>query len=605
MIITEKRVWRCLVWLPLFLILLGGAWSPLPAVPGEKGQGAWWAHVYGALTEKENPLVGRVQRVFKRVLASADKRANRFPRLMVLRGAGDPWALSLADGSVILTQKAMEFCYRDVPLAKGDARVAFVLGHELAHLSKDDFWHLAAFDSVRRFGNDPERSRETLDLLKRTEDLGTSPHARDIAEKKEMQADAYGLLYASMAGYDPKVVVDEKGRNFIKAWGDQIAGLVRENGGGHPAPAVRGDFLLANMRAVKNDLDLFYLGIRLYQIGRYRDALDFLSAFHEKFPSREVFNNLGLVHYQIAMEQLALEDPARTVRFNLGTLVDMKTRAEQYRGAGEGSRFGKALRHFRAACEMDPAYVPARVNHASALIMANRHSEALAVLDQAAGEKGASPPELFNNRAVALYLLGPSIGVDMYRQATTLLKETILKHPDYAPARFNLARLQAERGRNANAEKTFRAYLSLRPEGRFSDAAASELGMEIKSPYKQAAGKGSAHRPAFIPAPLLEPGNLGAADRKRMDHLTHHPLDPVTAYGDYYTGNSTLVLVLEDVVELVEQKVELKAEGNLGRLGRPNRILEGALGTTSLVYDNFAVDVRGGKITGVVYFSGG
>ncbi len=580
-------------------VLVAAEPSVASCTSSEKWQGAWWAHVYGALNEKENPMVGRVQGVFRNVLDAADKRSNRFPRLIVLREDCDPWALSLRDGTVVLSREAMDFCYRDVPLDVGDARIAFVLGHELAHLAKDDFWHLAAFDSIQRFGNDPARSRETLNLLKKTADLGNTPHSRDISRRKEMQADAYGLLYSAMAGYDPKRIVDEKGHNFIRAWGDQIPGVIPEGEGVHPDPDLRADFLLTNIRSVRNDLNLFHLGVRLYQIGRYQDALDFFSAFHEKFPSREVFNNIGLIHYQVAMEQLALDDPGETVRFNLSTMVDMKTRADQYRGGYGGSLFGKALRHFRAACERDPTYLPARVNHASALIMAKRYSEALAVLDEALKlQKGA--PSLLNNRAIAVYLLGPSIGTDMYRQAVALLKKIIDENPDFAPAHFNLARLQAERERNSNAKKTWNRYLEIQPNGPYADAARKNLGI-VKT--KDRAEKQCT--PAFIPASPFVPGNLDRAGEKLFENLSRHHLNPVMAYGDYYSGENTLVLVLEDVVELVEQKVNLKTGKKLQSLGRPNRILAGFSKTKSYVYDNLVIDVKDDRITGIVHFSKG
>lgn len=48
-------------------ILMGMSIHPrqVSCTPGEKGQGSWWVHVYGALGETDHPMVGRVQRVFK------------------------------------------------------------------------------------------------------------------------------------------------------------------------------------------------------------------------------------------------------------------------------------------------------------------------------------------------------------------------------------------------------------------------------------------------------------------------------------------------------------------------------------------------------------
>jgi len=50
--------------------------------------------------------------------------------------------LALKDGTILLSQKGMEICYQAEDKNIGDARVAFVLGHEMAHLGNDDFWHI-------------------------------------------------------------------------------------------------------------------------------------------------------------------------------------------------------------------------------------------------------------------------------------------------------------------------------------------------------------------------------------------------------------------------------------------------------------------------------
>lgn len=79
--------------------------------------------------------------MFERVRAVADKNSKRLPRLVVVSSRADPWAIALPSGHVVLSKEAVAICHAQASLAESEARLAFVLGHELAHLAHDDFWH--------------------------------------------------------------------------------------------------------------------------------------------------------------------------------------------------------------------------------------------------------------------------------------------------------------------------------------------------------------------------------------------------------------------------------------------------------------------------------
>ena len=49
-------------------------------------------------------------------------------------------AFVVAEGSIVLSQKALDIINHQADAALADARLAFVLGHELAHLAGTDFW---------------------------------------------------------------------------------------------------------------------------------------------------------------------------------------------------------------------------------------------------------------------------------------------------------------------------------------------------------------------------------------------------------------------------------------------------------------------------------
>ena len=166
----------------------------------------WWIKNYGAIDAKMDPLAARAEQIFERVSMAADKKGSRFPRLVVIRADGDPYAQVIKDGSVILTYGGLKICYKGVSPSKGDARLAFILGHELAHLAKDDFWHSSAFAAVREYG-DGKKVRESL--MKEFNWDATDPNTQEFIRKQELQADSYGLIYMTMAGYDPKAIIDK------------------------------------------------------------------------------------------------------------------------------------------------------------------------------------------------------------------------------------------------------------------------------------------------------------------------------------------------------------------------------------------------------------
>ncbi|MCP4106033.1 MAG: M48 family metalloprotease [Desulfobacteraceae bacterium] len=290
----------------------------------------WLLGIYGELSQEDHPLVLRAGNVFERVVAVADKCASRPPKLLIIRGAGNPWTMCLEDGTVILGQKGMEICYQGVDKATGDSRLAFVLGHELAHLARDDFWQWTAFETLERLESDQKTVLELLNLIRKTEDVDDTDLAKEIRRKKELQADGYGLLYASMAGYDPKAIADKQGKNFFREWVNQVTGKLAYADELHPDSEQRAVFLLSTMKTVSDELEIFYIGVRLYQLGKYKEALDFLEAFQKRFPCREISNNIGLVHYQMAMKVLYKYDPEKTCKYKLATVLDTETRARRF-----------------------------------------------------------------------------------------------------------------------------------------------------------------------------------------------------------------------------------------------------------------------------------
>ncbi len=207
----------------------------------------------------------------------------------------DIWAKCLEDGQIVLSQKSLEVCYHGVSDQVGSARLAFIIGHEIAHLAKGDFWHNAVSEFMGRYDSEEKGLKELNKIVRDFETI----------KVRELRADSYGLLYAFMAGYDPDVIVNRTDTNFFREWANQLSGRIAYNDKLYPSTKQRANFLLGYLENIKMQIAVFELGLRFYQKGDYDEALECLTYFRRQFPCREVFNNIGLIYYQKAFNSLA------------------------------------------------------------------------------------------------------------------------------------------------------------------------------------------------------------------------------------------------------------------------------------------------------------
>ena len=234
------------------------------------------------------------------------------------------------------------------------------------------------------------------------------------------------------------------------------------------------------MKTVADVLDYFAFGVRLYQLARYEDAILFLEAFNEQFPSREVFNNLALCHYGLAMQALCGCDSDFPIRFKLPTHIDSETLGKNLKTVTTRSsscwqqetfkyHITATIDLLKEAINKDSHYLPGRINLSTAFIMARKYSQAIGIADEAL-EIQPDNPEALNNKAVALYLFGTANSIDTADSALNILKRVSDRHPLFSDALFNMARIQEERGRKAASQDTYRSFLKVEPTGIFARA---------------------------------------------------------------------------------------------------------------------------------------
>jgi len=594
--------WRAVARLAL---MLGLASAVSLEAESPKDHAGWWVATYGVLDKKSEPLVGRAEEVFARVAAAADKKGNRLPQLLIVDTPGDPFAVALPDGTIVLTRGALDFCYRQTQekdrrllATRGDVRLAFVIGHELAHLARDDFWHAAAFGAAQRISLPTPATAEIRSLLQ--------PEPRD-AQLAELQADASGAIYMAMAGFSPAELL-EKDPDFFVRWTRQAGLGEAYDDPGHPSPEQRAVLLRTHLADLVNYLDFFYFGVRLAQLGRYEESIALLKYFSGQFPSREVFTDLGYAHYQLALRPLSRCDGEFAMRFRLPVAIDDETLASRGRLRGSESReaclaakqvreeLDDARKSLKKAMELDGKYMPARHLLLAVEITSGRAAEAIARAEdslQVAPNDGAS----LNAKGVALYLFGTEQRKDMVDDALAMLESAKADPRIAADIAFNQGMVLSEWGRVAAARAAWERFLALEPRGPHADLVRERLNRRPPAPPAQAA------RPSPVPVPPLPLGPVSAKADAVLSRMERRPFGIGRRSGVFYRGVGLQALKIDNSIEIVEQQ--------LGPGALPAGLTPGDAPLATVVtpggrllrYSSYAVDYKGTRPANLLFFA--
>lgn len=561
---------------------------------------AWWIKNYGAVSSRDEPLVGRAEHVFSRVSSAADKNGKRFPRLLVINAPDILYAASIRDGTIILSLGGLRLCYRSVETGKGDSRLAFLLGHELSHSARDDYWHSSAFAAVRAHSNGKtDESRRLLESLGKA--TGRGSHEAD--RLKELQADSYGLLYMAMAGYNPHDVTGKDGTGFFHEWTGRLGGGSSFSGPGYPDASERAEFYRSQLAATAGELDLFFFGVRLYQAGNYEDSLLLLDRFRERFPGREVFSNIGLAWYQLAMRELSSCDPAATRRFMLPAILDDNTLASGFRTKGlclDNENFRRlivnAITHLEMAVSKDPLYLSSALNLTSALIMAGEYTKALATADSAL-KTAPDNPQAISAKSVALYLFGSNSSLDTADTALSMLNRVASQHKGLPELYYNQATIALERGRDATAKDAFRSFLAVEPTGPYASEARKRAGLNLLPAQPDTAEKRTRFR---SPVKL---GLISGETALRLKLASRRSFRIGRTSVDIYELKGIKALAVNSSIELVEALPDPGYSRKLlqKEYGPPLRLVQTTSGEV-LVYGNGAAEVRDGVVSSFLFF---
>lgn len=602
----------------LFFLLILPVLYNLYGNMDNKDYTAWWIYNHGDYTKtarKNDPRVTRAYEVFAGVKNAADKTADRTPRLFIIKTRLGPYALSLPDGGIIINPKTLDICYDDEDKAKGDARLAFILGHELAHLANKDFIHRQAFLALREYG-DNKANKELGEYFQ----LSDPEKVREFKER-ELLADQKGSLYAVMAGYDVGELFREN-KDFLTHWANQTGmGMSYDDDPRHPSLEKRLQFVRVQQKQVSKQLELFRAGVLLFQMGNYRDAAAAFHEFSKIYPAREVFNNIGACYFNLAQGLLHLRFSEDYYRFRLSTPIAYDTTAEKMHPRGEGdylkdkeiSRYiTKAEEYFRQATDRDRHDRDCHCNLAAALILNKKYAEALAVCT-ALLEKDPNDIKAVNNKAIAFYFYGKEEDLETTQKAMHLLQKAHQANPENAEILYNLAALKQERERLAGAKVYWEKYLNLPviPADNYYKYIYKKLRREtFRAPTKEA-------RLPVMPAGVRLGEDFSRIEKKwgKKSIQAYTPANEENNDNENWfldlqvlVKNNMRLIVLDGMIELVEKEFPgtKSVKEILQEFGPPQKIVNHTSGNFYVYKDKgFSVKEIKNKVCSYIWFEKG
>lgn len=587
----------------IFILALTGITSIWGSSENSSG---WYIEKFGHYKKGEGKvdhLVERATAVFERVKNVVDMGISPLPRLYFIGEKKKAVALALPDGGIIISPKTLDICYGGVKTDEGDCRIAFILGHELAHLANQDFGRYKTWQALIEMGNKKDR-KELFQFFETSS---------DYEKGNELEADRNGALFAAMAGYKIAPLLRGK-NNFLRYW-------VRKVGEDPSYPAVekRVKSVRIQLQAVKEKAKLFRAGVLFLQMGKYIDGAAVFRAFSNSYPAREVFNNIGACYLNLALRYLRLKFSDDYFRFRLATAIDYYTSAEKLYFRGEGDYLkdrdisyciDRAVFYFREAAYRDRHERTCRLNLAAASILKKNYAAALAECDFLL-EKNSQDIDALNNKAIALCYYGKMIGIDTPRKAIQILQKANLLESTNFEVLYNLAALAREMKQSVKAKSLWEKYLNLPniPRDNFYTYICKKLKRkELPSPTQT-----QASRLPVLPkeiqlgkesAPLLEKWD---GEKVREYKLTSEEKGEKSwsAALQVIIKQNLRVLAWEGFIVLVEQEFicPKKPAELLKRFGPPQKVIHHTAGIFHVYEENgFSLKEVDGMICSYIWF---
>ncbi|QHT70235.1 hypothetical protein GXP67_28095 [Rhodocytophaga rosea] len=313
-----------------------------------------------ALLSESSPKYKVTRQVFNRLTyVFANSRPE--PQLQIIaRKAGKPKTIAQYQPGnkplISLDEEVYDLCAR---LGKDSLNaLAVLLSHELAH-------HYEKHDWYYTFG------------IGKTENQTSG----DEIERFESEADFYGCFYGELAGFATGQVfpqiLDLVYENF------QLANQLK----GYPSKEERKLTYQKKQTDAARMIAVFKAGQFLYLMQDYQSATLCFDYLVNRFPSREIFNNLSA---SILQQALAIYNSQQQPGFVYPVEMDARSRLSSTHRSFSDVNSAKPLsqllldarKYAQKAKEIDPDYVPAYINLACVYSLQGNQAAAIGVINE-------------------------------------------------------------------------------------------------------------------------------------------------------------------------------------------------------------------------------
>lgn len=427
----------------LFLL---GATTKVALAADLRSNASSWLTIFNTVPA-DTPKAERVQSIFRKI-KRVTRGANLRTKLYIVDSDNEPWAVALQDSNIILSRGAIDIIYNDNDLNKGDARMAFVLGHELAHIVANDFWHQEVYHSFLE-----SATTNTIDKQQ-----------QNRRKEQELRADEEGFIFASLAGYDTRRIFADADNqdDFLVQWAKQTNTV---SGGNYYKPTERMSFLKQRLAKLDQAVELFKYGVKLAHFGRYEDAQILLDEFYKAYPSSQVLGNLGYVYIQTARRKMP---PSLAYRYWYPTLL------EYHSGVPAPSRsfadsvpedaredLITAVELLEAGAALDDTDIVLRINLVVAQLYLGNHKAAMSILAEAPSGLDDSP----QLQALEALVMQENTESDQWNtDARKLFEQLASAENADENIVYNYAKLLDNRGRHGMANSYWKKLIAVLPD---------------------------------------------------------------------------------------------------------------------------------------------
>jgi tetratricopeptide (TPR) repeat protein len=250
--------------------------------------------------------------------------------------------------------------------------LACIIGHELAHLFEKHSFSIGMTGMLGLVDNNTAHNH-------------TKPLSKTEKVSLETQADYYGLFYGFLAGYKTYHLLPQMLELIYHAY------KLPETMDGYPTKTERINIAKASVAELTQVTTVVDVGEVLFLQKQYAEAAIAFEYLLQKFPSRDIYNNLATIQLSQAVELFDKQDVYFAYPFEFDAMSRLRIGVERSGGSDKkAANLQKrkellkiAKQHLKKAIVLDATYLTAYINLACVYALEGNYDLAIGTMNEA------------------------------------------------------------------------------------------------------------------------------------------------------------------------------------------------------------------------------